>query len=146
MSFYLPEQKVRDPKFFTEFLEKTVTTKEIEPAFKELESIDDFDCIDDTFVSQSVVEENSNGLRKTFYSKGIKIFKELSDICEGYESTEDTVIQEMETLLVKAKQLVQKKKNSSFHIDGEIISSNLPIEKEKVYHRKRGRHENYRDA
>lgn len=94
-----------------------MTTKEIEPAFKELDSIDDFDCIDDTFgilsygkLSQSVVEENSNGLHKTFYSKGIKIFKELSDICEGYESTEDTVIQEMETLLVKAKQLVQKKK------------------------------------
>jgi hypothetical protein len=68
----------------------------------------------------------------------MKVFKELSDSCEGYESSENNMIQEMENLFDKAKHHVGNNRSSTYQMDGTSISLNLPIEKDEVYHRKRG--------
>jgi len=137
-------EKVKDVHFFTDFLEKTVEVN----AAKQENSDDYVDLSYDSVgvvtygkLSQTVLDEAAKGPTCTFYSKGIKIFKELSDICEGYESSENIMLQEMENLLVKARQHVGSRRKLRCKTDGALVSSNLPIEKDKVYHRKRGRHE-----
>jgi hypothetical protein len=100
-------------------------------------------------LSQKAIEDKGMDFfsqNESFYSRCMKIFKELSDACEGYQDTENIMIQKLESLLIEGKILAWEEAklccatNASQH-EGAIISSSLATEKDKVYHRKKARHE-----
>ena len=101
-------------------------------------------------LSQSVAEERTTmNDRKKFYAESSKIVKELANVLEGYESEENEFLKKLEHILMEGKQVIMEKlPKNQCNINMEhassytgIVSSNLPSETDKVYHRKKAKYE-----
>jgi len=101
-------------------------------------------------LSQSVAEERTTmSDRKKFYAESSKIVKELANVLEGYESEENEFLKKLEHILMEGKQVIMEKlPKNQCNINMEhassytgIVSSNLPSETDKVYHRKKAKYE-----
>jgi hypothetical protein len=147
-----------DLDFFLDIFGKTVTTADLRAG--NLISNNTFDVGEEhnndiglmTFgmLSQSVVEERTGlSTAKRFYAEASKITKELANVLEGYESEENVFLQKLEHLLMEGKQVIMEKlpKNPSNTITDNassyagIVSSNIPSETDKMYHRKKAKYE-----
>jgi hypothetical protein len=147
-----------DLDFFLDIFGKTVTTADLRAG--NLISNNTFDVGEEhnndiglmTFgmLSQSVVEERTGlSTAKRFYAEASKITKELANVLEGYESEENVFLQKLEHLLMEGKQVIMEKlpKNPSNTITDNassyagFVSSNIPSETDKMYHRKKAKYE-----
>jgi hypothetical protein len=82
------------------------------------------------------------------YAEGLKIYKEIASIAESSKYVAKGCLDMLEDVLLKARQMAQeellkeKKRNVSVDVTSSLlVSSNIPIEKDRVYHRKKARHE-----
>jgi hypothetical protein len=140
------------------FFRKTVTTADLRAGNLITNNIFDFGeehnndigLMSFGMLSQSVVEERTGlSTAKRFYAEASKITKELANVLEGYESEENVFLQKLEHLLMEGKQVIMEKlpKNPSNTITDNassyagIVSSNIPSETDKMYHRKKAKYE-----